>query len=188
MANIRIALTNLGKYNEGELLYTWLELPATDDEIAEAFAEIKVAPNTRYEEHFITDYEAPFSISEYESITNLNEMAEQLDAVDFPERGSGYDAGDVINFAVDLENEGIVPSATEHTNDIITDEMLDDLVAHQAQDGGWQRVAHFIGGIEFMNDDYYYMNGYGNMENLDSDLLDGIVDDLLDEMKRNLSV
>lgn len=28
---LKIALTNLGKYNEGQLVYKWLELPATED-------------------------------------------------------------------------------------------------------------------------------------------------------------
>ena len=31
MTETKIALTNLGKYNEGELIFTWVELPATQD-------------------------------------------------------------------------------------------------------------------------------------------------------------
>lgn len=77
MTNIRVALTNLGKYNEGELVYVWLDLPADEDEIKAAFDEIGVVPNTEYEEYFITDYEAPFSIGEYASLTNLNKQADR---------------------------------------------------------------------------------------------------------------
>ena len=33
MAYLRVALTNLGKYNEGELIFKWLDLPATEEEI-----------------------------------------------------------------------------------------------------------------------------------------------------------
>lgn len=32
---LKVFLTNLGKYNEGELVGKWLELPATDEEIEE---------------------------------------------------------------------------------------------------------------------------------------------------------
>lgn len=30
---LKIALTNLGKYNEGCLVYKWLDLPATEGEM-----------------------------------------------------------------------------------------------------------------------------------------------------------
>ena len=78
----KIALTNLGKYNEGELVYKWLELPATDEEIDEAKAEIGI--NDEYEEWFITDYETSWNlrIGEYENLDNLNETAEMLENLD----------------------------------------------------------------------------------------------------------
>lgn len=57
MSYLRVALTNLGKYNEGELVFKWLDLPATDEEIEQAFKSIGVAEGTEYEEYFITDYE-----------------------------------------------------------------------------------------------------------------------------------
>ena len=78
MCEMRIALTNLGKYNEGELIYKWLELPATEEEIKEAMDEIGI--NEYYEEWFITDYECDFMrIGEYDSIDELNEIAEALE-------------------------------------------------------------------------------------------------------------
>lgn len=33
MAYINIYLTNLGKYNEGELVGEWVELPVSDEEL-----------------------------------------------------------------------------------------------------------------------------------------------------------
>ena len=96
-----IALTNLGKYNEGILDFVWLNLPATDDEIAAAFDKIEVSHDDthyysdgrgrvvsfddpemcgEYEEFFITDYECDFyRVSEYENLDSLNEMAETID-------------------------------------------------------------------------------------------------------------
>lgn len=188
--NIRIALTNLGKYNEGELVYTWLELPATGEEIDDAMMKIGVEDGTEYEEYFITDYEAPFSIGEYTGIDELNNVAETLESLDIPEAifDGTYDAGDVINFANELCNENIVSNADEYVQDIIDDEQLDEMVANEAKENGWQRVKFFLGGIDFMNDDFYYINGYGNVENLSSGLLDSIMGDLMDEIKREFDV
>lgn len=96
---IELCLTNLGKYNEGELVYTRLVLPATTEEIETAYDEIGVAKNTMYEEAFISDYEADInglSISEYASLDDLNELAEELESFDEYELeafGAMLDAG-----------------------------------------------------------------------------------------------
>ena len=68
---LKIFLTNLGKYNEGLLVGRWVELPCYDLE-----AEL--------EEYFITDYESDFGIEvgEYDNIDELNELAEELEALD----------------------------------------------------------------------------------------------------------
>jgi len=86
---MKIALTNLHQYNEGILNFTWLELPATDEEIAKAFDNIQVShDDVEYydafgcpmEESFITDYECDFyEVGEYENIEELNEMAEEYE-------------------------------------------------------------------------------------------------------------
>lgn len=82
---IELCLTNLGKYNEGELIFTRLVLPATAEEIETAFDKIGVADGTMYEESFISDYETDInglSISEYASLDDLNELAEELENLD----------------------------------------------------------------------------------------------------------
>ena len=100
---MNIALTNLGKYNEGVLDFVWLTLPATEEEIAKAFDKIQVSHDDvhyysnglgqvtnndndyygEYEEWFITDYECDFmEISEYASLEDLNEIAETLEDLD----------------------------------------------------------------------------------------------------------
>jgi len=188
---IRIALTNLGKYNEGELTYAWLSLPATDEEIAESFKEINVAPSTEYEEHFISDYEAPFSIGEYESIMKLNEIAERMVDVEVPEKHGlasykYYDASEVVDFAHSLEDASLISDAMEYVGDIVDDEQLDEMVVREAQEGGWRRVKYFLSGIDSMTDDYYYLNGYANAETLRPETLNGIVSDLMDEVKRSI--
>ena len=76
--DIRIFITNLAKYNAGYLVGKWVDLPLSEDEL---WAEVKAILGTD-EEHFITDYEAPFKIEEYESITDLNALALELESMD----------------------------------------------------------------------------------------------------------
>lgn len=79
METIRIYVTNLGKYNEGELVGKWLELPASDEEIEEVLEEIGIDEN--YEEYFISDYEAPFKIGEYDDLDEINDKVKQYESL-----------------------------------------------------------------------------------------------------------
>lgn len=75
---MKIYLTNLGKYNEGELIGEWVELPASNEELQEVFDRIGI--NEEYEEYFITDYECDFyKVGEYDDLDELNEIAEQIE-------------------------------------------------------------------------------------------------------------
>lgn len=77
---MKIYLTNLGKYNEGELLGEWVTLPASEEEL-EAVLE-RIGINKEYEEYFITDYETDvdgLKIGEYDNLEELNELAETLE-------------------------------------------------------------------------------------------------------------
>lgn len=104
---MNIYLTNLGKYNEGELVGEWVKLPVSNEELQEVFKRIGI-DGKEYEEYFITDYECDFyKISEYESISTLNEIAEKLDDLD-EEQGQvvkvlmsecGYDLDEAIEKA-----------------------------------------------------------------------------------------
>lgn len=103
---LKIALTNLGKYNEGYLIYKWLELPATEDEIEEAKEAIGI--NEQYEEWFITDYETDIEglkVGEYEDLEALNELAERYENLDEYDQdivqaiieGEGYDLEEALD-------------------------------------------------------------------------------------------
>ena len=83
---MRIYLTNLGKYNEGDLVGKWLELPATEKEIEESFKRIGI-DGINYEEYFITDYEdSIFKIEEYSNLEYLNEIAEKIENLNDDEK------------------------------------------------------------------------------------------------------
>lgn len=74
---IKIALTNLPAYNDGDLIFEWVDLPCDDfDEVLERIGNP--------EEYFISDYECEIphiTIHEYENLKELNELAEELDGL-----------------------------------------------------------------------------------------------------------
>ena len=73
---LKIALTNLKKYNEGELIYEWVELPCDDFDA--------VFDRIGHDEYFISDYECEdfhVQIHEYDRLSTLNELAEQIDSL-----------------------------------------------------------------------------------------------------------
>jgi len=76
-------VTNLGKYNEGELCGEWLKLPAAREDVKNLFSRIGV-DGILYEEFFITDYKTDIDglcrlLGEYDSIDELNYLAAMLD-------------------------------------------------------------------------------------------------------------
>lgn len=77
MDDMRVWIGNLGKYNEGELVGGWFNLPVEEEDFAE-----EIGLNDRYEEWAIFDTEnLPFDVDEYESLDELNRkyyMAEEL--------------------------------------------------------------------------------------------------------------
>ena len=82
---MKIFLTNLGKYNEGELVGEWVEFPLSQEELQEVFDHIGI--NEEYEEYFITDYECDlYEVGEYENIDKLNDIAERIEKLDGEER------------------------------------------------------------------------------------------------------
>ena len=91
-AIIKGYITNLGKYNEGVLSYKLISFPIDEDELNEALKEIGckyvdengVVYNTEYEEYFFSDWdcEISFDFGEYESISDVNDIAERVEALE----------------------------------------------------------------------------------------------------------
>lgn len=76
-------ITNLGKYNEGELVGKWHDFPTTKEAIIQTFQEIGI-DGKRYEEFFITDYDCQIEgiydkLGEYSSIDEINYLASKID-------------------------------------------------------------------------------------------------------------
>lgn len=113
MIMFRVFITNLGKYNEGELIGKWLDLPCEDTEEELASIGVSDEPDEKgnyYEEYFITDYENDYGykVGEYDSLDDLNEIAEELENLD------EYDKEIVNAF---IENGSNVEEALERFRD-----------------------------------------------------------------------
>lgn len=81
-------VTNLGKYNEGELVGEWVKFPTTPEEMQAVFQRIGIGETDdfgyTYEEWFITDYDCYVDglydkLGEYSNIDELNYLASKLD-------------------------------------------------------------------------------------------------------------
>ena len=79
-------VTNLGKYNEGELVGETLKFPATTEAVQALLKRIGV-DGIRYEEIFITSFDGDVLglydyLSEYENLDELNHLAHLLSELD----------------------------------------------------------------------------------------------------------
>ena len=104
-------VTNLGKYNEGELASTLLKFPTTKEEVQAALKRIGI-DNIRYEEIFIANYDGRLPelnacLGEYESIDELNHLAcllSELDRSDMEKFEAVIDCGEHTSSVADLIN------------------------------------------------------------------------------------
>lgn len=106
---MKIFLTNLGKYNEGELIGEWVDLPVSQEELQKVFDHIGI--NEEYEEYFITDYECDFyKVGEYDDLDELNDIAEQIEELNEEEsdivKSLISELGYTLEEAIDKVNSG----------------------------------------------------------------------------------
>lgn len=135
----KVALTNLGKYNEGELIYTWLELPASDKEIEEAFDEIGIDGEV-YEEYFISDFEfngkVKFDIKEYSSISQLNKIAKSLQSLSEVELYAVQAYMELYGNDIDYVTEAIELARRGDYNIFYDCESMEDVADHIINESG----------------------------------------------------
>lgn len=103
-----IYIANLGKYNEGELVGKWIELPFTHQQLLETLEEIGI--NEEYEEFAIHDYslEIEYEVGEYENISKLNENFKMIkdNNLDTTELNAILEAGYSLKEAITKMVEG----------------------------------------------------------------------------------
>ena len=126
-------ITNLGKYNEGELVGEWVKFPTTAEELKEVFKRIGIGQKDDfghpYEEWFITDYDCYVDglyskLGEYENLDELNYLASKLDEMresEYAQFQAGMEMGDhcgslqeIINLTENLDCYEIYPNIEDY--------------------------------------------------------------------------
>ena len=126
-------ITNLGKYNEGELVGEWVKFPTTAEELKEVFKRIGIGQKDDfgqpYEEWLITDYDCYVDglyskLGEYESLDELNYLASKLDEMsesEYAQFQAGMEMGDhcgslqeIINLTENLDCYEIYPDIDDY--------------------------------------------------------------------------
>jgi len=182
---INVCLQNLGKYNEGELVFKWLSLPATNEEIQETFEAIGI--NEEYEEYMIADYEAPFNIGEYSNVYTINEIAEKFSELEIVDFGSGY-AYNYVDDLYTIKNLASELKVEEITQDYFTLEEVEELELYPLNENGKvdiTRMYFFMGNITG-NTEIVRINGYGNLEEVLKNELEELQKDVISEFLSNL--
>lgn len=138
---LNVAVTNLGKYNEGTLIFEWLKLPATEEEIQECFK--KIGLNEKYEEYFITDYESDVGLkcSEYENLEELNEKIQQLEDIgDYDKLEAVIERdynGDNLQHIIDVMEDDDVDFYGGMTTEDYVKEMIESSYNLDFMEEGW---------------------------------------------------
>lgn len=166
---LKAFVTNLGKYNEGELVGEWVEFPISDNEIEEILERIGI-DGEEYEEYFITDYEADFDgadidvadvLGEYVTLETLNEIASEIEYAD--------DAKKVVAVieAVSPRNADALLDCIIYADDY---EFITYSAAggHEDSDLAWYYIDDLVGGIEELDRDT--LERYFNYESFGRDL------------------
>lgn len=125
---IEAYVTNLGKYNEGELVGEWVKFPVSKEEMSDVLNRIGI--DAEYEEIFITDYDTSLygvssQLGEYENLDKLNYLAGVIAELDASDREkyeavleSGLSLGQdgidgLINLAYNLDNYDMLPGVED---------------------------------------------------------------------------
>ena len=126
-------ITNLGKYNEGELIGEWVKFPTSAEEIRAVFDRIGIGQKDdfgyTYEEWFITDYDCNVDglydkLGEYENLDELNYLAAKLDDMtqgEYAQFQAAMEMGnhcgslqEMINLTENLDCYDVYPDIHDH--------------------------------------------------------------------------
>lgn len=121
-------ITNLGKYNEGELIGEWITFPIDEDELNNVFKRIGLSHydeemeyiDTGYEEYFFTDWETFFvnDFEEFEDIDKMNELAENVQYWDEDTYSAACEIWDKKDINIDEPDNYILYPNIENEEDL----------------------------------------------------------------------
>lgn len=165
-------ITNLGKYNEGQLVGETLKFPTTQEEVQALLKRIGV-DGIRYEEIFITNFDGDMLglheyLGEYENLDELNYLAvllSEMDQSDIEKFESVIDAGEYTGSVKDLINLTQNLDCFEFYSNVHSDEELGRM--YVLEFGGVEVPEHLIDYIDYeaygrdvrINDSGHYAPG-----------------------------
>ena len=184
---IDVFVTNLGKYNEGELCGEYLKLPAEKEDVQALLSSIGV-DGVLYEEFFITDYDCDIDglcdrLGEYESLDELNYLAyllEYMDEWDIPKFEAALKLGEhtssvmgLINLAQNLDGYEFYPDVENEADlgrffadEVGTLEIPEHLEAYIDYEA-YGRDIYLDGGGMFTSSGYIFESGDSFIEHYD---------------------
>ena len=74
----------------------------------------------------------------------------------------------------DAENGGL---------DIVSLDTAEEIAKHELDEGGLLRLKCFLDGVS-LTEDYYYIDGYGNLQNITKDWVEMQLEDIIDQEAR----
>ena len=156
-------ITNLGKYNEGELVGEWVRFPTTADEMKKVFERIGIGQADEfgcvYEEWFVTDYDCYVDglydkLGEYVNLDELNYVASRLDEMtpsEYEQFQAAIEMGehtrsleDLINLTYNLDCYDVYPGIHDH----------DDLGRYYIEELGAMEIPSYL-------ESYFDYEAYG---------------------------
>ena len=89
-----------------------------------------------------------------------------------------YDATrEILDLADDYDLE-------DYVENIIEESMINEIIQDRLRCCGWQNIACMLDKVNYLDDDYYFMNGYGNLEELTISHLECIFSDMVEALNR----
>ena len=182
-------ITNLGKYNEGELVGETLKFPTTTEEVQALLKRIGV-DGVRYEEFFITSFDGDVLglydyLTEYENLDELNHLAcllSELEQSDLEKFEAVIDSGehtssvaDLINLTQNLDCYEFYPDIESEedlgryaTEDLPIPEELKDYFDYEAygRDIRINEDGHFAPGGYVLNNGGKFIEHYHGIEDI----------------------
>lgn len=155
---LRGALTNLGKYNEGDLDFVWVPFPCDKDDFKEYMKQIGIGEDrgdgSVYEEVFFSDWDTDYdwvdlsNLGESENFDDVNEYAEALESIVDDDKEEEFKAameyaGDFREALNLVENNSVVKISNE-TSYGMMDEEIGYYYVDELGFGGLQNAENYF--------------------------------------------
>lgn len=125
-----VYVTNLGKYNEGELVGKWIELPITREKFQDVLKDIYI-DNINYEEYFYTDYECDvdglidnIGNIEFAGFKEVNALAEEINNLD-------TEKVKLLEGILEIENCTSIIDALNHIKNLDCYNLSEDIITQR---------------------------------------------------------